>query len=353
MHIKMIFKDELLNFKFKNICLILGENNQGKTYLLNEIETGLNGTIKTDFEIDGLKIYKGDFNVIKVNDIDTFVSEFKLNKNNVFRKLIYHEIIESIDDELEQSYLNNFNELFSDINNKVNTLLNDGLYDNQLKIVTELDSIEKAVEKFTNIYMCEELLNDKYLSKGKGRELLYKLVLNLVDSKIENQVLLIDGIDNYLVGETLINFINQLIEISNNNVKVIITGNSPLLYKYFYERATIYKISNFKLFKISSMNNIINQTILKTEHSKDPFNLPFNSFAEQNLELIRDDDITRLLKTHVVPNLFNVGLLHCVNKIKITNNLNSNTIENSIIYRDNIERNLYISICDELGIDIR
>ncbi len=350
MNINMEFNEKLLSLSFENICLILGENNQGKTYLLNEIESGLNGTIKTDFEVNGLKIYKGDYNVIKINDLDTFSSEFKFSKSNIFRKLIYNDIIDNIDETTENKYLNKFNDIFIDINNKVNEYLNSNLYNNQLKIKTELDSVDKIIEKFTNIYIEDKMFNEKYISKGKGRELLYKLTLNLINSKIENQVLLIDGIDNYLAGESLTQFINQLINIAENNVKIIITGNSPLLYQYFFNRAAIYKIKNFKLKKIRSFADLLIKTILMTEHSKDPFNIPFNSYAEQNIELIKEDDIKHLFNKYVYPNLLNIGLLLCVNKIKLINEC-SNNIENSIFYRDIIEYNLYLSICEELGID--
>ncbi|NLM63366.1 MAG: ATP-binding protein [Mollicutes bacterium] len=352
MDINMEFNNELINLKFDGICLILGENNQGKTYLLNKIAEGLNGNLKEKFEVNGLKIYKGDYEVIKVSDLDILGTELKLSKSNVFRKKIYGEIVDKMDKNIEQKYLDKLNSILDDINTEVNNKLDNILYNNSLKLITKFDSLNAIVERFTDIYVNDNLYNEKIISKGESRELIYKLILSLIDSKKENQVLLIDGIDNYLAGELLINFINQIKKLCKNNVKIIITGISPILFKYFFGIAKIYKIKNFKLSCIHDFKSVIINTILQVEHSKKTFNMPFDSFAEQNMELITDDDIKYIYDNYIYYNLINIGILYCSNNIKLKNSYDSNVIDNYIIYKDKTEYYLYNSISDILGVDI-
>ncbi len=349
MDIKMIFNEQVLNINFENICLILGENNQGKTYLMNELYDGLSGGKKDDFQINGLTIFKGDYYVVKIDEDETFESAFKFTKSNVFRKLMYDEVLEKTKDTIEQEMINNINNILEIINKEVNLHLNNNVYDNHLKLITQISSIDQIVEKFTSFYIKDTALNYKTMSKGENTEYLYKLYLSLIKQNHDNRVLIIDNIDANLVGKPLIEFLENLIEISESGIKVIITSNSPMLYKYLYNKATIYKIKNLKLKKIRSYNDIIKKTILMTEYENNKEVIAYNSFAEQNICLIKNDDINLIMEKYIYPNLLNIGLLYCYNDVSVIKKYNSNQIQMSIIYRDNIEKNLFKSIKDELN----
>lgn len=321
---------ELYSFEFDNVLFINGANKSGKTKLLKLLEKGTIGELE-DFYINNNKVYKNDYQVLFIGDYNNFATDFKLSKTNVFKKLIYDEIMEKIN---INDILHKTNEIFNIINDKINNTISKNELIKNLKFDINIDSVDKIIEKFTNIYIDEYLLDDKITPRSSLRKLLINLTLYQIEkSTNDNIIVFIDDIDNSFDELELFNIIKTL---ENNFNAKFVVSSSRNIYPYIANKKDIYKISNQKTKNIVNINSCIKQAIILNEYSKTNNNEDLNSFFEENEYLINEEDIN-YFNNNVLPSLnYQIGLIYCNNKLEIKSIGDS---ENSIVkVKNNLEK---------------
>ena len=87
-----------LNLSFNNLLVINGANKSGKSKILKTIERGLNGELE-EFYVNNSRVIKGDFKTIYIGDYNNFSTDFKLTKSNIFKKLIYDDVLNTMNSE--------------------------------------------------------------------------------------------------------------------------------------------------------------------------------------------------------------------------------------------------------------
>lgn len=313
---------EMYSFEFDNVLFINGANKSGKTKLLKLLENGVNGELN-EFYINNNKVYKNDYQVLFIGDYNNFATDFKLNKSNIFKKMIYDEIIEKVN---VNSILNKTNEIFDIINSKINYTLSKNELISNLKLNINIDSIDKIIEKFTDIYIDEYLLDDKITPRSSLRKLLINLTLYQIEKLNNNNIIVfIDDIDNPFDEQELYNII-KTIE-SNKNAKFIVSS-SRNIYPYISNRKSIYKVCNTTAKNIYNFDSCIKQAIMLNEYNKSN-NGDFNSFFEENEYLINEEDVN-FFNNNILPSLnYQIGLIYCNNKldIKLINDEDSSIIK--------------------------
>lgn len=296
------FKD--YGAEFDNILVINGSNKSGKTHLLKEIEKGLNGELE-DFYVNNNRVFKGDYNTIYIGDYNNFATDFKLTKTNIFKKLIYDDVLNAIN---SVDMLTKVNTIFDTIDQKINDSIQNNELLSNIKFNINIDSIDKIIEKFTEIYIEEYLLDDKITPRSILRKLLINLSLyQAKKNNLDNVVILIDDIDTSLDEKEIYNLIKQLEK--ETNIYFILTS-SRNIYSYFTNKDNIYKIFNNRLNNITNLEGSIKETIIMNEYIKTSNKDNFESFYEENEYLINEIDIN-YFKTNVLPTLtYQIGLLY-------------------------------------------
>lgn len=316
--------------EFNNILIINGSNKSGKTYLLKEIEKGLNGELE-EFYVNNNRVFKGDFNTIYVGDYNNFATDFKLTKSNVFKKLIYDDILKTINSE---DMLTRVNNIFNSIDQKINNSLENNSLLNGIKFNINIDNIDKIIEKFTDIYIEDYLLDEKITPRSILRKLLIKLSLFQANKdNLENVVILIDDIDTSLDEKEIFNLIKQF---EKEEKLFFIVTSSRNIYSYVENKNNVYKLYNNSLNNIVNVDGCIKETIIRNEYVKQGSNDNFESFYEENEYLINEEDIN-YFKNNILPNLnYQIGLLY-------SNNLNKEEFDNLITTKNEVEK-LYLEV---------
>ena len=237
----------MYSFEFDNVLFINGSNKSGKTKLLKLLEKGAIGELD-NFYINNNKVYKNDYQVLFIGDYNNFATDFKLTKANTFKKLIYDDIIEKINTE---NILNKTNEIFNIIDDRINETISKNELTKNLKFNINIDSVDKIIEKFTNIYIDDYLLDDKITPRSSLRKLLINLTLYQIEkSERDNIIVFIDDLDNSFDELELFNLIKTL---ENNNKAKFIVSSSRNIYSYVKNKKEQYK-KNVALFKINEEN---------------------------------------------------------------------------------------------------
>ena len=335
------YKD-MYSFEFDNVLFINGSNKSGKTKLLKLLEKGAIGELE-NFYINNNKVYKNDYQVLFIGDYNNFATDFKLTKANTFKKLIYDDIIEKMNTE---NILNKTNEIFNIIDDKINETISKNELTKNLKFNINIDSIDKIIEKFTNIYIDDYLLDDKITPRSSLRKLLINLTLYQIEKlDRDNIIVFIDDIDNSFDELELFNLIKTL---ETNNKAKFIVSSSRNIYPYVKNKKDIYKINNQKTKNIVNIESCIKQSIITNEYKEQNIKDDFNTFFEENEYLINDEDINYFNKK-ILPSLnYQIGLIYCNdeleikliddeenNIIKVKNNLEKIFLENIYNYLTN------------------
>ena len=298
------YKD-MYSFEFDNVLFINGSNKSGKTKLLKLLEKGAIGELE-NFYINNNKVYKNDYQVLFIGDYNNFATDFKLTKANTFKKLIYDDIIEKMNTE---NILNKTNEIFNIIDDKINETISKNELTKNLKFNINIDSIDKIIEKFTNIYIDDYLLDDKITPRSSLRKLLINLTLYQIEKlDRDNIIVFIDDIDNSFDELELFNLIKTL---ETNNKAKFIVSSSRNIYPYVKNKKDIYKINNQKTKNIVNIESCIKQSIITNEYKEQNIKDDFNTFFEENEYLINDEDINYFNKK-ILPSLnYQIGLIYC------------------------------------------
>ena len=323
------YKD-MYSFEFDNVLFINGSNKSGKTKLLKLLEKGAIGELE-NFYINNNKVYKNDYQVLFIGYYNNFATDFKLTKANTFKKLIYDDIIEKMNTE---NILNKTNEIFNIIDDKINETISKNELTKNLKFNINIDSIDKIIEKFTNIYIDDYLLDDKITPRSSLRKLLINLTLYQIEKlDRDNIIVFIDDIDNSFDELELFNLIKTL---ETNNKAKFIVSSSRNIYPYVKNKKDIYKINNQKTKNIVNIESCIKQSIITNEYKEQNIKDDFNTFFEENEYLINDEDINYFNKK-ILPSLnYQIGLIYCNDELEIK--LIDDEENNIIKVKNNLEK---------------
>lgn len=317
------------NLIFNNLLVINGANKSGKSKILKTIEKGLNGELE-EFYVNNNRVFKGDYNTIYIGDYNNFSTDFKLTKSNVFKKLIYDDVLNTMNSE---DMLTRVNTIFNSIDQKVNRLLENENLLKDIKFNINIDSIDKIIEKFTEVYIENYLLDDKITPRSVLRRLLIDLALfQASKDNHENTVILIDDVDTSLDEKEIFKLIKIL---EKNRIKFIVTS-SRIIYSYVEDKRCVYKLFNGILNNIVNIEGCIKEAVIRNEYNAKKSNDNFDSFYEENEYLINEEDINYFQK-NILPNLnYQIGLLY-------SNNLNQDDFEEIISTKNDLEK-LYLDI---------
>lgn len=323
------YKD-MYSFEFDSVLFINGSNKSGKTKLLKLLEKGAIGELD-NFYINNNKVYKNDYQVLFIGDYNNFATDFKLTKANTFKKLIYDDIIEKINTE---NILNKTNEIFNIIDDRINETISKNELTKNLKFNINIDSVDKIIEKFTNIYIDDYLLDDKITPRSSLRKLLINLTLYQIEKSERNNIIVfIDDLDNSFDELELFNLIKTL---ENNNKAKFIVSSSRNIYSYVKNKKDIYKIYNQKTKNIVNVESCIKLAIIMNEYKEQNIKDDFNTFFEENEYLINDEDINYFNKK-ILPSLnYQIGLIYCNDELEIK--LIDDEEDNIIKVKNNLEK---------------
>lgn len=336
---------------FDNNMIVLGANQSGKTSLLKTLKEGFTGNHR-DFYINNMKCIKDEYNVIYLDDSTEFSNEFKFMKTNYFRKLIYTQII---DDEEEKQILKQANIAFNIIDEKVNKILDDELNTDTFDKITfdiDIENINTIIDKFTNIYINEYLLQENSLPKSTRRKLIYNLLFFRLNNETEkNNIILIDNFDLYLDRTEIIRILYKIdhYQQTHPNNHFILTTSSNI-FDLLYHTFVPYHINHDYITKVKDINFIIREVIQTLNANMDHDISPDSQFIDTSI--LTSKDIDDFKEYFYLPNLYNIGILYTSNEIQIRHSFQEKIISNTIVAKHREEELLYKKMAKSLGIII-
>lgn len=272
----------------KNI-MFFGRNTNYKNRFMNTLTNCLTNKNKS-IMINGSKYDSKEYNIVVINEESDFSNEFKFSKSNAFKDLIYHDVIEKINKDKMISYTN---EIFDIIDNKVNSLLDRKINkssDNSLSFQIEIPSVNSIIDKFTNIYIDNLLLNDDEISKSMKRKLLYELYfLELKQTKDKLNIVVIDNFDVYLNSDEIIHILNEIHKLSLNNCYFILSSCNNIFEYVNISEFNVYKITD-SLLSLNLIDEAIKCYLLRKEYNSTSES--FEDFYVKNESLISNDEIS-------------------------------------------------------------
>lgn len=276
----------------KNV-IFFGKNSGYKNKIINTLNDCLLGKNK-NILIDGNTFNSKNFNIISISEENDFTNEFKFTKSNTLKQLIYNDVINKINEEKIIKYTN---EIFDVIDDKVNNLLNRKINrksDNNISFQIEIPDINSIIDKFTNIYIDDVLLNDSNISKSMKRKLLYQLYF-LDIKKLDNRptIVIINNFDVYLNTNEIINLLNIIDSLSNDNCHFILSSCNNIFEYLNIDNYNIYKVTD-KIINFNVIDEAIKIYLLKNEYNKDNDDIAFNNFYINNEALISNEEISKI-----------------------------------------------------------
>ena len=301
--------------------ILFGQNSAFKTNFINNLLDGFNNK-KKNILINGNKFEPKDYNVICIDEEKDFTNEFKFTKTNTLKQLIYKDIINKINGDKLISYTN---EIFDVIDEKVNHLLDRKINknnDNNISFEIEIPDINSIIDKFTNIYIDNILINSSEITKSTKRKLLYQLYfLDIKNNSDKTNIIIINNFDVYLNSNEVISLLNTINKLSNDNCHFILTSSTNIFEYISLDKFSVYKVTN-KLLSLNKINEAIKIYLLKKEYID---NIDFDKYYLENEKLILEEDINRI-KFKILNNY-----PHLISKI-----LNSTNIKITLIKPKNI-----------------
>ena len=301
--------------------ILFGQNSAFKTNFINNLLDGFNNN-KKNILINGNKFEPKDYNVICIDEEKDFTNEFKFTKTNTLKQLIYKDIINKINGDKLISYTN---EIFDVIDEKVNHLLDKKINknnDNNISFEIEIPDINSIIDKFTNIYIDNILINSNEITKSTKRKLLYQLYfLDIKNNSDKTNIIIINNFDVYLNSNEVISLLNTINKLSDDNCHFILTSSTNIFEYISLDKFSVYKVTN-KLLSLNKINEAIKIYLLKKEYID---NIDFDKYYLENEKLILEEDINRI-KFKILNNY-----PHLISKI-----LNSTNIKITLIKPKNI-----------------
>lgn len=341
--LKTSYNNEEIKMNFDNNILLLGKNSLYKTEIINDLFNGFNGKFK-GITLNGNKINPKDFNIININEDTDFLSEFKFTKNNSLKQMIYHDVIEKINEKKIIDYTNN---IFDAIDNKVNKMLDRKInknYENNLSFQIEITDINSIIDKFTNIYIDDVLLDDKKITKSMRRKLLYQLYfweIELNSSKMN--IVIIDNFDAYLCTDEIIELLIKINKLSGDNCHFILSSSNNVFEFIDLDLFNIYKV-NDRVIPFNNIDIAIKDYIIKREYNKIPDGTDYEKFYDENENLISNDEIFNIKNKliNLYPNY--IGKILCSSCVKVVQDRPKHIVYDYIICYNKELLNLFIEI---------
>lgn len=274
--------------------IFFGKNNENKASFINDLIKNLekNRNIIVNGRKNGIDNYK----IIVLNEDTDFEKEFKFTKNNAFKQLIYNDEISKMN---EKKIINSANELFNSVDEKINKLLNKKINkgnNDVLKMDIEIPDLNSIIDKFTNIYIDDKLVNDTSISKAMKRKLLYQLYfMDIKANPDQKYIVLLNNFDAYLTIDETIEVLNIIQKFSNINCNFILTTTNDIFEYINLETFNVYKL-NEKLYSLNLIESGI-EDFIKTK-------------IERNIIITKQEIInikTRILKkqSHIISKILN------------------------------------------------
>lgn len=337
MEIALKFKSDTYKIDLENNAIIFGKSNYNKNEFVYNLLDAFNNK-NNNMLINGNKVNNDDYNVFFIDEDNDFTTDFKFTKNNILKQLIYNDVSKKINNDKIVKYAN---EIFDTIDEKVNKLLDRKINnhsDNNLNLQIEIPDINSIIDKFTNIYIDDVLVNNSNVSKAMKRKLLYQLYFLDIKNHIDKiNIVIINNFDVYLNIDETINILSNINSLSNDNCHFILTTSNNLFEYLNLNIFNVYKFSN-KLLSLNLIDIAIKNYILIKEfnHSNSS---NFNDFYLENEKLIIIDDIDKIKND--LFNKYDILLSKVLNSknIKIVRKKPINVKDNFIVCED---KNLYI-----------
>lgn len=323
--------------------IFFGKNSNYKNETLNCLTNCLLGRDK-NILIDGKNYNSKDFNIINIDEENDFSNEFKFTKSNALKQIIYNDVINKIN---ENKIIKYSNEIFDVIDEKVNTLLDRKINkksDNNISFQIEIPDVNSIIDKFTNIYIDNVLLNDSKISKSMKRKLLYQLYfLDIKKNTDKPTIVIINNFDAYLNDNEIIKLLNTISNLSNENCHFILSSCNNIFEYINIEEYSIYKITD-KIINYTVINEAIKQYLLKNEYNKIQQDINFDLFCLENEVLITNDEIEAI--NNKIINKYPTLISKILNSdnIKIVLSRPKNITSEYIICNNKNEQNLFLEI---------
>lgn len=273
----------------KNI-IFFGKNSNYKSKVMNSLTNCLLGKSK-NIIVDGKSYNSKDYNIISIDEENDFSNEFKFAKSNTLKQIIYNDVINKINEDKIIKYTN---EIFDVIDEKVNNLLERKINrksDNNISFQIEIPDVNSIIDKFTNIYIDDILLNDSKISKSMKRKLLYQLYfMDIKKVTDKTTIIIINNFDVYLNNNEIIKLLNTINDLSNDNCHFILSSCNNIFEYLNIEKYNIYKITD-RIINYKIITEAIKLYLLKNEYNKEQQNINFDTFYIENESLITDEEI--------------------------------------------------------------
>lgn len=333
--------------KLDKNSIFFGKNSSYKNKIMNSLINGLLGKSK-NISIDGKSYNYKDFNIINIDEENDFSNEFKFTKSNTLRQIIYSDVIKKVNEDKIIKYTN---EIFDVIDNKVNNLLDRKINkknENNLSFQIEIPDVNSIIDKFTNIYIDDVLLNDSEISKSMKRKLLYQLYfLDIKSLNDKPAIIIINNFDAYLSTSEIINLLNDINNLSNDNCHFILSSCNNIFEYLDVEKYNIYKITD-KIINFNVINEAIKIYLLKNEFNKNSDKISFENFYSENESLITDDEILNIKNNifNKYPNL--ISKILNSDSIKVVLSRPKNITCEYIICDNRNNQSLFLEISNKL-----
>ena len=340
MTINFKYFDKDYSIDLNNNVIFFGQDSNFKNSFFNYLKECLINQ-KNNILINGNKINSNDYNIIYIDEESDFNNEFKFSKTNTLKNMIYDEAIKKINGEKLIDYTN---KIFDVIDEKVNNLLDRKInknFTNNVNFEIEIPDINTIIDKFTNIYIDNILINSKDISKSLKRKLLYQLYfLDIKNNNDKNNIIIIKNFDVYLNSNEIINLLNTINKLSNENCHFIISSSSNIFEYISLEKFNVYKITN-RIIPLNRIKEAIKINILKKEYFGE---VDFETYYNENENLLSYDEIN--LINQKLLNLYPIfiGKILNANEIDITLNKPKNIICDYIVCKNEEEKELFIEI---------
>ncbi|AHF57272.1 hypothetical protein [Spiroplasma eriocheiris] len=332
---------------YQNKLVIFGNNNSGKTKLLNTLSNGFLGK-DSSFRFNDNSIGYGDYQIIYLKEKTDLVEEIKLTKTSIFRNKLIKSMNELI---LSNNKYEELTTLLTNLNNVFNEmLLETDILSNQVSIKSQLFlksnfsnlSLEGIIDKLLkfDIYDFENTVIDptKY-SSYQLRILLLNILIKYTDmnDKLRPLVFIIDQPEMYSSTKSLWDFLNNLKLLLNDKSIIILATNAPIVYNFIVDDISqVYFLRNNKLISVDNIDKIIMQTIAIYAFLDSDSN-DYEVFIKELSYVILEEDIiyekNKYLKSTILL------LLHVVEWEKLNMKISRN---NTIWIDNNNNNNIYL-----------
>ncbi len=268
-----LFEKQKITFVNK-IAIITGQNRAGKTMLLDQIASGLEGN-SLQVLVDNRMVKKGEFQVVYLTDDRQFNEEIKLTKTSRFRNQLINRINKTLIH--NENYLN-LNQQIEELAEKIKTITNLAISPNEtafttkkikLTFDTSKVNLEKIVDKLLEIDLIDQQtqtrLDEKHFNNFLLRMIVFNILLTGLDWEDKQRpiVILVDNPAVYANYQTLTEFAFELKKLLKfpHLYLCLATGNAELVASLNCDLEAIHLIKEREIIAFRGYEEIIEEAI--------------------------------------------------------------------------------------------